>query len=113
MKFKGRDFVQVRNVVSLPASDKDGNLMSYAEKPSNYVIFGKVSKLGEKKAGAVKSDFHRKLEGGGKVDIFAVPIKTSGYSLTNMAYGADGYIYLMFDGRFYRSTNKIASHNKV
>lgn len=106
MQYKGRQFSHVRNVVSLPVYDPNGEKMPYVESPENYVIFGKVSKLGEKKAGAFKSCFVRVDKDGNKEPLFAVPIKLRGYSLTNMAYGEDGYVYLMFDGKFYRSKEK-------
>lgn len=66
---------------------------------------------GNSKKGAVKSDYHKIIrdDDGNEVSrepIYAVPLEVSGYSLTNLAYGADGYRYLMYDGRFYRSKEK-------
>lgn len=107
MLFKGVDYVKVKNIVSLPVRNKDGKLMPYVNNGENYIYFGKVSKLGQKKSGAVKSEYNLVQSNGEKEPIYAVPLEITGHSLTNRAYCADGYVYLMLDGSFYRSKKKL------
>lgn len=107
MLLKGIDYVKVKNIISLPTKDKDGKRLPYVTKDDSYVCFGKVSSLGAKKAGAVKSEYNLVHSNGDKEPIYAVPLEITGYSLTNKAYGADGYVYLMHNGCFYRSKKKL------
>lgn len=100
MKFKGRNFVKNTNIVVLPTHDDNGFLMPYM-KEENYIAFGKVTKIGMNKKGAVKTT-HKWL--GGKKDgevVYAIPVECKGYSLTNMMYGKDEKIYLAKNGACY------------
>ena len=107
MIFKGDDFKLVKNIVSLPTHDKEKNLHPYLKAEANYVVFGVVTKK-ENKAGAFPSEYSRvNHETDERSIIFAVPLAITGYSLTNMAYGQDGYKYLHLNGKFYRSKNKL------
>ena len=107
MKFKGYNFRENKSVVSIPVRNEEGNLMPYVEKGKEfYVNFGRITKLGEKKLGAIKTNY--KYENSGE-SVYAVPIKLTGHSLTNMAYGEDRNIYLMYDGKCYTAKMK----NKV
>lgn len=49
---------------------------------------------------AVKSRYTWDEEDGGQ-PVFVVPVKPEGWGLTNKMYGADGYAYLMLDGKVY------------
>ncbi len=108
MKYKGRDFRLNKNIVRMPVNDDRNLRMPYVELgKENYVVFGKVSKLGARKKGAFKTTYsynEGELQG---QRVYAVPIVVSGYSATSMAYGEDGYVYLMHDGNCYQSVAKI------
>ena len=114
MIFKGVKYQRVHNIVALPIEDEFGCLYPFV-KEKNRVYFGRVYALGAAKKGAIKSNFYRvKYNEDGEQDLnpnhehlYAVPIPYSGYSLTNLAIGSDGYRYLMLDGKFYRSKTKV------
>lgn len=100
MIFKGKKFTKNSNIVVLPSHDNNGFLMSYM-KDENHITFGKVTKVGMNKKGAVKTNNHWL---GGMKDqesVYAIPIKVKGYSLTNMMYSEDGKVYLFKDGKCY------------
>lgn len=116
MIFKGVQYQRVHNVVALPIEDEFGCRYPFV-KEKNHIYFGRVYALGAAKKGAIKTNFYRvKYNEDGERDLnpnheylYAVPIPYSGYSLTNLAYGTDGYSYLMLDGKFYRSKTKVPS----
>lgn len=99
MKFKGYNFTRTKNIVTLPSFDSNGFPMSYVQEgKENYVVFGRVTKVGANKKGAFKTTSKWI---GGKNDgeyVYAVPIESNGYSLTNMMYGKDNKIYLAKKG---------------
>lgn len=99
MQFKGYNFTRSKNIVTLPTLDCNGFPMPYVQEgKENYVVFGRVTKLGANKKGAVKTNYKWI---GGKNDgeyVYAVPIECNGYSRTNMMYGKDDKIYLAHKG---------------
>jgi hypothetical protein len=101
MIFDGIKFRRSRRVVAIPTRDESGALQPYVQPhQSNCVHFGRAVKEGSpipKKA--VKTSY--RWDTPGFTPVWAVPIPTTGYSLTNMAYGDDGHIYLMHKGSFY------------
>lgn len=86
MLYKGYSFRVARSVVMLPPDPNDLK--------NNYVKFGRICAATVK--GAVPTNYHL---GGGAV--YAKPVKLLGHSLTNMARGADGKMYLARDGACY------------
>lgn len=104
MKFKGQEFISDKRIVRMNTHDEQGNLMPYADKDRlSYVIFGKITKLGEKKKGAFKTSY--KWNDSGE-PVYAIPIESDGHSLTSVMYGKDGYTYLMKDGQCYKTKEK-------
>lgn len=99
MIFKGQRFRKSRKIVMLPG--KYGS--------EHGVAFGRVCAPDAKDA--LDSGYHWKLynpyTGVPKDKLFARRIKFYGYSLTNLMYGADGYMYLGLDGQCYVRKYKI------
>ena len=93
MKFKGINFRRAPNVVTLPDGAGDPSI------PSNYQQFGRVCKPDAQ--GAIRSNWSR-----GGEPLYVKPIPLSGHSRTNMAYGLDGRVYLIHDGRCYTAPPK-------
>lgn len=91
MKFKGRNFRKSNTLVIMPIKKDDPEW--------NYAKFGKVVKDGNSIPPEAVETHYRWPETGNPV--FAVQVQTNGYSLTNMAYGNDGRIYLAYDGRVF------------
>lgn len=85
MIYKGLNFRRTRNVVDIGTLD-------------GYINFGRIAKAFDK--GAVLTAY---VKGGklGSTPVYAVPIKLSSRSRTNMARGVDGRTYLMYDGKFF------------
>lgn len=84
--FKGTRFTRSRKAVTLPSDD------------TPFVRFGYVQ-LGvhdDQGGKLVKTEWTM-----GGEPVFAKPIQLSGHSLTNMAYGKNGYAYLFRDGAVY------------
>jgi hypothetical protein len=103
MLYKGMRFTRSHKVVPLPRDmwisnchgepDAEENLLK------NYVMFGRT--VHPDKAipkNAVQTDHHWEYCGR---PVWAVPVKVTYHSLTNMPLGKDGYWYLMFDGCCY------------
>ncbi len=104
MIFDGIRFHKNKNIVQMPIRDENNNLMPYAvDGKENYVIFGRVVKRGSVPSGAYKTRYTWNDIG---IYVYAKPIKISGHSLTNMAYGEDGKAYLMYKGNCYVSVKK-------
>lgn len=102
MKFDGIQFRKTKNIVVLPAFDKNGSPIDYGDgaKP-NYVRFGRVVKIGKPVPdNAVETNL---TFANGCFRVFATPVDIEGHSLTNMAYGKDGRAYLCKDGECYVS----------
>lgn len=98
MKFKGYNFRVSKTIVMLKGyySPTLKVAMENATAAGGaYVRFGKVCKESAKGAEAT----HYTYPNGQSV--FALPIEIKGYSLTNMAYGKDGKVYLAKDGGCY------------
>lgn len=93
MIYKGYKFRKSRTVVSMPNLDSE---------KKNYVAFGKVYKEGQAPASAIQTQY----QWPSRSPVYAKYIPLSGHSLTNMAYGKDGRIYLMLDGKFYTAKMK-------
>lgn len=109
-RFDGRIFNSCSMVVMLPVRDEQGLLMPYVEiGKENYVYFGRaIPKNKDPKTvkGAIKTRYTwdgENEDGTAKVPVWAVPIESDGYSLTNMMYGKDGWIYLAYDAKCYRA----------
>jgi hypothetical protein len=102
MIFKGRKFTRNKNIVMLPTRDGDGFIMPYVKSgQENYVCFGRVTKVGASKKGAVKTIYNWKNGEKDGQPVYAVPIESDGYSLTNMMYGNDNKMYLAYDAQCY------------
>jgi len=86
MKYKGYNFRRSTTVYMLP-------MELFGGETKNYVTFGRL--CAKETLGAVP----RELANGGFV--YLLPIAIKGYSRTNMAYGADGRVYLAMDGFTY------------
>lgn len=96
MLFKGHQFRQSRRIIALPVRAEDGSLMPYIEPGrEQYIQFGRAVAGASGGKGLVKTD-HRWSDT--DAPVWAKPIPLDGHSLTNMAYGKDRHIYLMFDG---------------
>lgn len=98
MKYKGYNFRVSKTVVMLKGyySPKLKVAMENATAAGGaYVRFGKVCKESDKGA----EETHYTYPNGQSV--FALPIEIKGYSLTNMANGTDGRVYLAKDGGCY------------
>lgn len=83
MIFKGFRFALARKVLPLPRD--------YSEP---YIKFGRI--CAPDAVGAIKTDYEQEGQ-----PVFAKPIELRGHSLTNMAYGKDGRVYLLKDGKCY------------
>lgn len=107
MKFDGKRWTVCKTVVVLPREMWHGEL-------KNYVTFGKICKPGTKGCVATNHVFYvwpNKFWPEPKPDfdegtnpswrVYAVPIASDKYSLTNMLYGPNGYAYLYLNGRVY------------
>lgn len=95
MIYKGHRFRHSRRVVLLPQRAADGSLMPYIEpNREQYVHFGRAVPGATGGKGLVRT-LYTWQDG---QPVFARPIKLSGHSRTNMAYGADRRIYLAHDG---------------
>ena len=92
MIFKGIKFRKSRKVCTLPS---DG---------TPYTKFGRVVPTASTSRGGefIKTEYT--WSDGGPV--FATPVKLNGHSLTNMAYGQDGYMYLAKDGSCFVGSSK-------
>lgn len=101
MRFNGRNFTICANVVTLPTRDEEGNLMPYVDADKeNYVYFGRFFNDRRKTHMMVKTTMKFKDT---EEPVYAIPIASNGYSLTNMMYGIDGYMYLALNGKCYRA----------
>ena len=91
MKFKGIRFTLARKVVELPREMfKDAHNFQY-------IRFGRWVPEGTK--GAVRTNYtYIDRFSDTRKPVWAVPVEIEGWSLTNMAYGSDGQMYLKFDG---------------
>ena len=95
MKFKGFRFRVSKTVVTLAGyTDQSGEAVFNAPTNGAYVRFGRVCKPTD--VGAEATNWSRDGQ-----PVFAKPIKVRGMSLTNMAYGADGKVYVALNGRCY------------
>jgi hypothetical protein len=98
MIFKGRQYRENRRIVPLPRS---------LWRQSNFIEFGRTVSITHPDPasvkGAIKTDYtwpnHPNL--GDQTPAYAVPIPLHGHSLTNLAYGNDGRMYLLLDGKCY------------
>lgn len=102
MIFKGIKFRRSGTVVTLPKEMWAGDI-------KNHVTFGRVCPRDT--PGAVQTDWILRADAG-RPDavytphLYALPIPLSGHSLTYMAYGADGRVYLCLDGHCYTAVLK-------
>lgn len=93
MIYKGYRFRHARSVVMIRIPD---------DPEPNYVKFGRVCKPGAKGAVETTYTWREDCKLGKKGDkVWAKPVKLEGHSRTNMAYGADGRMYLAHDGWCY------------
>lgn len=90
MIHKGYRFRISHRVLPLPFDKKHGHT----------VQFGRVCSQTDK--GAVATHYRHPET---REVLFAKPITMTGYSTANMAYGADGRVYLCFDARCYIARN--------
>ncbi len=99
MIFKGFKFRKSRTVVQIPTKDDAGVVYGFVESDRDgYIHFGKVIKVGSTLSGNCIKTKYTWRDG---APVYAKPIKLKGHSLCNMAYGDDGKVYLMFDGKMY------------
>ncbi len=103
--FKGRKYHACPTVVTMPTRDAEGKLMPYVkEGEENYVVFGRlVSKFFPTPANAVKTEYCWNKGTPEEKPAYAILVPGAGYSLTNMMYGADDFMYLALDGKVYRA----------
>ncbi len=98
MKFDGRNFRKSTKLAVIPNPDP--------AKP-NFVHFGRIIREDQTyPTGCVKVPNMTWKSGTGKNPVMAMPIKITGHSLTNMAFGADGRVYLAFGGDVYISAKR-------
>lgn len=97
MIYQGNRYKINKKVIDLPERFKDEH---YPKIKENYVRFGRITTDG------VNTDYSCN----GK-PVFATPIDIEYWSLTNLAYGKDGRVYLMYDGRCY--TRKLQMKTKI
>lgn len=90
MKFDGRIYRRDRSVTCFVPIQ--GNIR-----------FGKVCNPATR--GAERTGVFRRLEGGGREELWAVPLEGK-HGNTNKLYGDDGRTYLMLDGKFYVAPKK-------
>jgi len=90
MKFDGHNFRVNHNIVMLRRR---------SEECDSYILFGRRVPEDSPLPADAKPSTRKWRDSGDPV--MAVPIPLTGHSLTNMAYGADGRIYLAYDGRCY------------
>lgn len=107
MIYKGANFRRTINAVMLPDEYAEGDMR-------NYVAFGRV--CAPETDGAIKTGYN--WRNGGPFGqspgdpVYAVKVKSDGYSLTNLMYGADGYMYLGYDGQTFICHRRIWSRGK-
>lgn len=82
MNFKGYNFTRARTVVTFPLKPGENNLR-----------FGRICKPDQKGAEPSSLVYAETQE-----TVYAKPIALKGHSLTNMAFGTDGKVYLSKDG---------------
>lgn len=94
MIYKGHSYSRSSSIVDLPKSFRDEH---YPKVKENFVRFGRITvKSGKILQKEVITDYSSNGE-----PVFATPIALKGWSLTNLAYGKDGRVYLLYDGRCY------------
>lgn len=93
----GIKFRYAKNIVTLPAQDYLGEKYGF-----NYLRFGRVVPEGKNSLKAKQTMWRWPSN----EPVWAVPIESDGWSLTNMMYGKDGKIYLMRDGKCYTAKGK-------
>ena len=112
MIFKGKKWRVCRSVVMLPEDYYDGD----DKHDSNYIRFGRCVPLGKPiPKNAIKTRY--KWQDESKTSVYAIPIKSTGYSLTNKMYGKreihDGlkYVraYLALNGKCYTAKWELKS----
>lgn len=102
MVFKGNNYRKSKKAVRLPESYWD-----WKGTKGIWVAFGRI--CSKATPGAIRTDYTwindyspygDPPEGhcGGHCPVYAKRIEATGYSLTNLMYGADGYMYLAKDG---------------
>jgi hypothetical protein len=110
MRFDGMNFRRNHSLVSLPATGV-------------YVCFGRVCHADTEGAIRTKWTFANTTLKGKKGDpVYAKPLKITGNSLTNMAYGVPSYrkagygkvyrqpVYLMFDGVMWSTSHEVSKY---
>jgi len=95
MIFKGYNFRKSTTIVQLRNPDRERQ---------NFVMFGKVCPEGTAPANSVLTGY----EWPSRAAVRAKYIPLKGHSLTNMAYGEDGRVYLLVDGKCYTAKIKSA-----
>jgi hypothetical protein len=100
MIFDGLKFRLSQKIVTLPLKDEQGNWHPYVNPlRAHYAVFGRVVPAGT--PGAIRTQWWSRKD---STPVYAVPIPLKGHSLTNMAYGEDGKVYLIRDGQIYVSS---------
>lgn len=99
MIFKGRRYTKCPTIVMMPNRDSEGKLLPHVKGDTeNYAYFGRVVHQGV--VGAVKTDYTFR---GTEEHVYALAIQNTGHSRTDLMYGADGYMYLAYNGACYRA----------
>lgn len=115
MIFRGQKFRRTKKVVDLPFTHNSGE-------HKNYVSFGRV--CSKNTPNAVRTEYRWDLcpfgdvfeetDEGNIFPVYAVQIPDDGYSLTNLMYGKDGYMYLLYEGKVYiRKRKKLDKSGKI
>lgn len=104
MIHKGRRFNECKLVVTLPNFDEAGNRLPHVPAGNeNHVYFGRTFADKRITPKAIKTNYVWDKDAEVKEPVYAEPIANKGHSLTNMMYGADGFMYLAKDGKVWRS----------
>lgn len=103
MIFKGRRYTKCPRIVILPNRDDAGNLLPHVKGDTeNCAYFGRAVMKGTEAEhpAAIKTKYQWESE---SEPVFAIPVEHKGHSRTDLMYGADGYMYLAYNGACYRA----------
>lgn len=118
MKFDGINFRRAKSLIILPQRFFMGDA-------KNYVAFGKrVSGELEAKYNnsvgldnsvvlKIKAGEYTRKNGTPAPEFYAIPVRLTGHSLTNLAYGANGRMYLAYDGLVYTALTPKAKRERA
>jgi len=110
MRYKGYNFRVSRTVVMLQGYyDPKTKSTKNTSEGGAYVRFGKFCAANVPGAELTNYTMPPTEEHPERVPLYAKPLEMTGYSLTNMAYGKDGKVYLAKDGSCFTAL-QVKSH---